>query len=153
MILFCPPPPPSDVCRTQFLISFVLQSPYILARYSIQTATLLTEGWCVSCWGKKRPEQGPPPNPSSQPHGQLLGALPSLEHTEIAMGWSPKGVSARLVCSSRTNRRGHWGSSITTTAMLEIIILIHTRQLSYENAFVSKVCFNRNISIMHCSLL
>lgn len=151
MILFCLPPP-SDLCRTQFLISFVLQPPYILAPYSVQMATLFTEGWSVSCWGKKRTEQGPPPKPSSQPHGQLLRAPASSEHMETAKGWSPNGVAARLVCSGLTVRKGHWGS-VPTTAMLKIIILIRTRQLSYENALVSKVCFNRNISIMHCSLL
>lgn len=36
---------------------------------------------------------------------------------------------------------------------LKIIILIHEHKLSRKNSLVSKVGFNRNISITHYSLL
>lgn len=151
---FSVPPPPSDLCRTQFLISFVLQSPYIPARYSIQTARLFTEGWCVSCWGKKRGSRAHPQSPA-----------PSPVDVDGSWGLQPPRSTRRQpkVHLGRESVQGQFAAwqpegdtevgTIPRTNMLKIIILIHTRGLSCENALVSEVCFNRNISIMHCSLL
>lgn len=106
----------------------------------------------VSVVEGRRDPAGPTPEAQSPARAQLSGAPASPEYTETAKGWSPNRVSTSVVCSGLPIRRGHWGS-IPTTATLKIIILIHPRLLGWGNALVSKVRFNRNISIMHCSLL
>lgn len=149
MILLCPLPP-SDLCRTHtFLVSFVFPSQYILALviYYKWPYCLIKAG--VSIIEGRVQARSHLQKPNAQPCWwllgfQLMGSKCRLPKMDLQI--------ASLQGSGLAIRRGHWGN-IPTIAMLKIIIRTHKYQLSSENAPVSKVCFNRNISIMYCSLL
>lgn len=83
------------------------------------------------------------------PEVQLPSALGS---SLLGVKTAQVDLQTKLLQGQLAITRGHC-RSLPVTAALKITVQMHKHQQSYENGLVSKVCFNRNISIMYCSLL
>lgn len=118
----------------------------------LQMATLFTEGWGIRCWRKMESSKSTSHSRSLVPSSvEALGFQPPRGVSEdYHRRWSLNPISGRPACSGlasgrRQRERPHnshtennYSDPPTPTKLWECL--------------VSKVCFNRNISIMHCSL-